>query len=317
MSISTIQINDKKNEIIEELTQMGVEPNNYEVNKRLTEYFDKHTFGMPVYSPIEQIAYEESSKDDYNHNFFTFNEDINTLFKADTELNNKVVAIQEYYDREKNKIINSLANLYLKVQNLEDALKNTSRVQQYTESFDDMYNIEFYGNADRNIPVTTAFVDLLQKKIYTDKTKAQLNRISIPNAKITIDGLHNFNHVDQNGSIKNVLSDIISENCILSCKSNNSTQKELSIVVDLGEIITFNSVIFRFTTTREMKCTLALSDDGLNYTDAYDLIGTEMLEWNFNQQQKRYLKITCLKDEPDGISDLNDREVYDYYYICS
>ena len=161
MSISSIQRKRKTEEFQKKLLKLGIEPNNYELNRMLTEYFDNHVLGMPHYSPILQKPYEESSKDDYNHNFETFKEDIETIYEANIEANNKAVAMQQYYDLERNKVRNAIAKLQLRVENISEALKTSSHVKQYVQVFDDMYDIEFYGNAKRNIPYTTAFVDLL------------------------------------------------------------------------------------------------------------------------------------------------------------
>lgn len=316
MSISNVQYKNKKDEAIQELIKKGIEPNNYEVNNIITEYFDNKVLGMPVYSPIEQNAYEESSKDDYNHNFKTFNEDINTAFEVSTQLNNKAVAIQEYYDREKTKIFNSIQELYLKTQNTQDALLNTTCVQQYIETFKDMYNIEFYGNAERNIPQTTSFVDMLQTCVYTDKLKSQINRLSIPNATIKLNDLSIFDSVQKEGELTNILSDIISDIYIVQAKSLTSDKKTLDIIIDLGKQITFNTVIFKFTSVRKTTCVLYLSEDNKNYLPVYNLSGMEFLEWNFTEQTKRYIKISIIKDSPDGssITD-NNIEMFDYYYI--
>lgn len=316
MSISSVQYNNKKKDAIQELVKKGIEPNNYEVNNIVTEYFDNKTLGMPVYSPIEQHAYEESSKEDYNHNFSTFNDDINTAFEVDTQLNNKAVAVQEYYDREKSKIFNSIQELYLKTQNTKDALLNASCVKQYTESFKDMYNIEFYGNSKRNIPQTTSFIDMLQTCVYTDKLKSQVNRISIPNATIKIKDLTIFDSVTKEGKLENILSDIISDNFIITAKSLSSNKKTLDIIIDIGKQVTFNTVIFKFTSVRETNCILYLSEDNKNYLPVYNLSGNEFIEWNFSSQTKRYIKISIIKENPDGssISD-NDIEIFDYYYI--
>ena len=163
MSISSIQRKRKTEEFTQQLLKKGIEPNNFELNRLLTEYFDNHVLGMPYYAPIKQKPYEESSKKDYNHNFKTLKEDLETIYQANIEANNKAVAMQEYYDLEKNKVRNALTKLSLRVENITEALKSTSRVKQYVQVFDDLYGVEFYGDAKRNIPYTTSFVTSQQK----------------------------------------------------------------------------------------------------------------------------------------------------------
>lgn len=316
MSISTIQKKRKQDEFVKILARKGIEPNNYELNAMLTEYFDNKVIGMPVYAPIAQVPYDQSSKDDYNHNFKGIEEDLEVLFQADTEANNKAVAVQEYYDREKSKVFNAISSLALKIQNIEEALKSASHVRQYCESFQDMYGVEFYENEKRNIPATTAFIDLLQKCVYTDKTKAQVNRLSISDATIKVVTSEMFENIEYSDDISNILSDIATDVCLITYKSVKDESKTLELIVDLGTDMEFNTVLFRFLSSTGMKCTLYLSDDNKNWVVVYDMTSNELIEWNFTKQRKRYIKICCTKDEYDGISGTSDSaEIYEYYYL--
>lgn len=316
MSISSIQKRRKTKEFQQQLLKQGIEPNNYELNKMLTEYFDNHTLGIPYYSPVQQKPYEESSKIDYNHNFKTFKEDIETIYEANIEANNKAVAIQEYYDLEKNKVRNSIAKLQLRVENITEALKYNSHSKQYVEAFDDMYNIEFYGNNKRNIPYTTSFVDLLQKKVYTDKTSAKTNKLPMAIASVTIDGLINFESVKKEGDLAKILTDTISDMYVISAKSTNDKEKEITFIVDMGALVEFNMVSFTFTSVKEMPCELYLSENGENYISVYDITSRDYIEWNFNSKIAQYIKIVCHKTEPDGtVTDDTGNAFYEYYYL--
>ena len=94
MSISKIQYNTKKEEFKQELLKKGIEPNNYELNNLLSEFFDNKTLGMPYYAPIKQEPYETSNKEAYNHTFKALGQDMQTIYDANIEANNKAVAIQ-------------------------------------------------------------------------------------------------------------------------------------------------------------------------------------------------------------------------------
>lgn len=315
MSISSIQKKRKETEFIKKLVQKGIEPNNFELNKMLTEYFDNHTMGMPYYSPIKQKPYEESSKADYNHNFQTLQEDIETIYEADIEANNKAVAMQEYYDSEKSKVFHALNKLALRTDNIREALKSNSHIKQYVQAFDTLYDVEYYGNAKRNIPYTTAFVDLLQKAVYTDKANANVNKINISHANILINGLGHFTSLDKRGDIANILTDTIGEQYIIIAQSRDDAKKEIEIIVDLGRVIDFNSVFFKFISTRNLLCQLFLSDDNQNYIPVYDITSTEHAEWNFRTKSAQYIKIICTKDEPDANLSSNGGTLFEYYYV--
>lgn len=316
MSISTIQRKRKIEEFSMGLIQEGVEPNNYELNKMLSEYFDNHVLGMPYYAPKKQIPYEESSKDDYNHNFTTFEEDIKTIYAANIETNNRAVSLQEYYDTEKDKINNSIDKLTQRVDNLIDALRGSVKVQEYVEAFDDLYKIEFYGNKKRNIPATTAFIDLLQKKVHTEKSNAQVNRLSLENAVVKLEGLYKFNGFETSGDLQKILSDSVTDLYIIAGRSEDNSEKTVDIYVDFGQLMTCNSVSFSYTASRAMQCSLAISDNGNDFYSVYDIHSRGHVEWNFTERSVRYIKISCTKPEADGVAQTTNAQfVYEYYYI--
>ena len=316
MSISKIQRERKIKQFSQELAQKGIEPNNYELNNLLREYFDNHIIGMPYYSPIKQKPYEESSKDDYNHNFYTFKEDIETVYEANIEANNKAVAIQEYYDSEKSKVFHAIDKIALRIRCLQDSLKSSKRIQEYVEVFDNLYNLELYGNEERNIPYTTSFIDLLQKKVCTEKTNSQINKLSIINAKVTITGMDNFGGYQSEGELSKILNDTINDVFIFTGQSNNNESKSINLIIDLTQAMKFNTVLFKSTSSNDMTFTLALSEDGNNFYSVYDIDGKDLVEWNFETKTAQYIKITSTKNEADGESiNTQGLNIYEYYYI--
>lgn len=317
MSISSIQKKRKTEEFIQFLLKKGIEPNNFELNRMLTEFYDNNTLGMPYYKPIKQKPYGASNKVDYNHNFVTLNEDLNTIYEANIEANNKAVAMQEYYDLEQKKVYNAISKLSLRVDNISESLKTASKSKQYVQVFDDLYGVEFYGNAKRNIPYTTSFVDLLQKKVYTEKSSYKTNKILINNATVDIDGLGGFSDYKTEGHLNNILSDTADDMFIILAKNLIAENKNVNINIDLGQLIEFNSVAFKFLSVRDMFCELYLSEDGENYISVYDAKDKNYIEWNFNSKLARYIKITCHKKEPDAfnINDDSGLSFNEYYFI--
>ena len=316
MSISKIQYNTKKEEFKQGLLKKGIEPNNYELNNLLSEFFDNKTLGMPYYAPIKQEAYEASNKEAYNYTFEALGQDMKTIYDANIEANNKAVAIQEYYDTEKTRVMNAIQKLSLRVQNINEIMNSSIAGKQYVQVFDDLYDVEYYGDSERNIPYTTAFVDLLQKKLYTEKSNSKINKINISNADINITGLDIFNSRTTEGEVTNILSDTIDSVYVLSCKSEENTDKTISVLIDLKSLMDINTVLFNFTSSKNLKCELSLSEDGENFINVHDITGTNLMEWNFPTKTIRYVQINIIKTEADGygLSEGNT-EYYEYYYI--
>jgi hypothetical protein len=312
LSISKLQYNNKKNEFIETLLKIGVKPNNYELNNMIAEFFDNKVLGMPYYAPIQQVAYEASNKEAYNHNFITLEEDLKIIFQANIEANNKAVAIQEYYDTEKVKVINAIQKLSLRVQNIEQIMNASITGKQYVQTFDDLYDVEYSGNSERNIPYTSSFVDLLQKKVYTEKSNTNINKINIMDATVKI--------LDTNykstGNINSILTDTLDAFYIATVTTTENKENILTLHINLNKKQDINTVLFSFTSAWNMKCTLSVSDDGINFIDVYDISGNNLIEWNFPSKTISEFKITMIKPEPDGTKiDNAGNEIFEYYYV--
>lgn len=316
MSISKIQYNTKKEEFKQELLKKGIEPNNYELNNLLSEFFDNKTLGMPYYAPIKQEPYETSNKEAYNYTFKALGQDMQTIYDANIEANNKAVAIQEYYDTEKTKVMNAIQKLSLRVQNINEIMNSSIAGKQYVQVFDDLYDIEYYGNSERNIPYTTAFVDLLQKKVYTEKSNTKINKVNISNSSVEIAGLDKFKSKTTTGNLSSILTDTIDSVYTVVGKANNNKEMTISVLIDLKSLMDINSVLFSFTSSRSLKCELSLSEDGENFINVHDITGTNLMEWNFPTKTVQYIKINIIKSEADGYGlTESNTEYYEYYYI--
>lgn len=315
MSISKIQYNAKKEEFKQELLKKGIEPNNYELNNLLSSFFENKTLGMPYYAPIKQEPYDVSNKEAYNHTFNSLGEDMKTMYAANIEANNRAIAIQEYYDTEKTKIANAIQKLALRVENIREIMDSSVAGKQYIQAFDDLYDVEYYGDSKRNIPYTTSFVDLLQKKLYTEKSSSKINKINISNANISIAN-NIFKKYQTEGELKNILTDTIDSFYTLIGQTEENEERTISIIIDLKSKMNINTVLFNFTSSRKIKCELSLSDDGENYINVHDITGNNLMEWNFPIKTVQYIKINIIKNEADGygLTD-DDKKYYEYYYV--
>lgn len=310
MSISSVQRKKKTDEFSMELVQKGIKPNAYEVGKMLTEHFDNHVAGMPYYSPIKQEKYGTSSKKDYNHNFETLNEDLEVIYMANVEANNTAVAMQEYYDSERDKVMGDIEKLSMRIRNISEAMKNGERSKQYVETFDTLYNIDYYGDNTRNIPATSCFIDLLQKNAYNNKMNSNVNKLDISSATVTING-----GKIKSGDASNILDDIFNDYVIIEASDiSPTTEKSIEVIIDLGQEMIFDSVLFRFTSASNMSETLYLSEDGNTYVPTYTNNASLLSEWTFPEKRARFLKIICLKDSCDSINQDADSEHYRYVY---
>ena len=87
---------------------------------------------------------------------------------------------------------------------------------------------------------------------------------------------------------------LISDIYIISAKSQLDGEKSIEINIELSELTTFNTVSFAYTSARNMRCELLISEDGENYISVYDENSRDFIEWNFNEKTAKYLRIPTL-----------------------
>lgn len=312
MSISTIQYAEKKKEFIQELLKKGVRPDNYELTCILSDFFSNKIQGMPYYSPAKQNEYEASDREAYNHNFKTLEQDLKIMYKADAEANNRSVAIQQYYDTEKIKTVNSILKLAMRIKNIKETMDSSFAGQQYSEVFDDLYDIDYSGSPERNIPATTSFVDLLHKKVYTDKSVSNVRKLNISESKIQMDS---DKRAETKGNLSDILTDTIDSFYVVNMYKSTDAEHELNITVKFPVLMDINAVSVSFTTVSETVCTLYISENDKDYIPAYDISALNAAEWHFPGRSVSSIRICFKKNSADGITTLSEDKRYMYSYI--
>ena len=69
INMQELQISKKDEEFSLELLKEGNLVTSYQVNKRLNEFFDDKTIGLPYFNPIRLNKYDVSNPQDWNKMF--------------------------------------------------------------------------------------------------------------------------------------------------------------------------------------------------------------------------------------------------------
>lgn len=231
-TISDIQFNNKKNEVQELLIKKSVIPTKVSVYNILSDYYDRNDLGKPEFKPLIIEKNSVSNPKKWNESFKGLDNDLNNLFKCLVEQNNKIVSNNETYLYENDKLNYNLKLLRLSVDNLVDTLNAKGNLYTSHQTFNDFYSTELIGDIKRNIPETTSYIDLVQKKVVNDKKTSAKDKINISNSKINI--LLNNNIINEKsiGNIKNILNDYTNEVYYVDYETNNN-EKNFDIEINL------------------------------------------------------------------------------------
>lgn len=310
MSISQRQIEIAKERAITSFLEEGRQPYSANINALVASYFRGKMPGAPFYRPLSVEEYECSDPNTYNDMFSSLGEDLQTIFKENGVQANKVTALVDYYITEKGKVNGDIDKLFLRLDNIDKALKKNKVTEGFVENFNDFYSLELYGEPDRSIPSTTAFIDLTQKRVYNEKLTMAKEKLNISSASVIVKPISSIVDHSEIGEAKNILSDMTNENYIYVAKRNSNEECAIEVKLVLEEPVTATTISISVQTTKAMNVKASYSEDDIVYKDHMDLDTESNAEWNFNKSAVKFITIRLNKIEPDGY---NGTE-YEYYF---
>ncbi len=314
MSISQRQIQTVTDKAVETLLKAGQLPNTADINKYVDTFFAGKTPGLPYYRPTEVAEGEVSDPDSYNRMFQDLKTDLDTIFSENIYQNNRIVSMFDYYATEKERLDAAVEKLQLRVDGLLDSLKSSKATEGFIESFNNFYGVELYGDKARNIPKTSAFVDLVQRKVYNEKLTRPQDKIDISSASITITPVTTINGSTVLGAAENILKDSTNETCTWIFTKNGDGECIIELLVKMKDAATASSVVINTKSTKAANISLQISEDNVNYKDLMDIDTASFAEWNFNRMPVKFMKFIIKKYEPDG--DTGSSSEY-YFTICN
>lgn len=311
MSISSSQTEREQGRIIQSLLKEGIEPNSFEVSTRLSEFFDRNVPGLPYFAPVKQASHATSNPSAYNRMFQDLSEDLSVAYQSDVQANNSLVSIEEHYIEEAGRVMAEIKNLELRLENLNDTLVSGSAGEGHTQVFRDFYDIDFDGDEQRNIPATTAFVDLLRKKVHTETDLRANRKKDLSRAGLSIRPSKAPMTTEEYGEAHNILKDNLGESYTYIGRTKEKEGMTLVLQVTETKASEVSGISLRLASYQDVKAVLSVSEDGINYTDLYEVSSQPYLEWNFSATPIKDFRITLTKSEPDGYT---ADGLYEHYF---
>lgn len=307
MNIKELQLQKAKKEIIIKSLKSGKEPLVSQVNNFIKNKFKFSPAGLPCFKPLIGKKYDVSDKSEFNNMLNQIHSDLTDLYDADNFINNEILSTCNYYDSEKNRLGGMLNKLQNEIDSVMVTIKHPQAKGNIGETFNNFNNMEFDGDADRNIPYTTAYIDLRTKNASIDTSITK--KIQLNNAEIKFNVLTPTSSNEELSSIKYCIGDNMNETWIqkITCDANN--QLDYNVGLTLEEESEINTVVFTASSPRKQTITLIILDKEGNRRTFNPITTIEKAEWNFKNTPAASLIFGISKQEADG----TDGIVYEYY----
>lgn len=310
--ISQTQWNLKKEELIQASLKRGIIPNTYEITQSLNDYFNNQSPGLPLFKPVHQTYHGLSSAVLYNQNFKSLGTDLEVAYRANQSNNDKLLEIEENYRIETDRLQQRLKRLRLRLASLNEALEQDGFCGSINEVFHHFHQVEFEGNADRNLPETSCFVNLAEHQCELEQRSSTVEKHDLSTEMITLSALTPISSSSFKGPLTALLKDTLNETSEWLFHSSQSAAQTLQLNLVFPASITANTFKLHFFANGVLNGSLTLYDEEGESETLYDMADEHLLSWHFEDRAIKSLDLVLTKSEPDA---LQETGAYDYYYL--
>jgi len=310
MSIKVFQEERIKNDLISDYLKRGTYPSQIELDFLVNQFKQKHLLGLPEFKGYYPSNGELSNKKKYNDMVNTIRKDLELTFHNLAYENNRFESLEEYYLTEKNQIQLSIKEIKNDIEIINAYIENKSAIEIFYNSFFDFKYVELKGNLNRNIYKTDCFIDLRESQISLSPIYIKSLKQELLDSEIEIDFKKQFKYSNALNPIEQIFTDNINESWQQECVAISEGQKGIDILIEFKKEIEANFISIQMNSPKATTAYLyvGLEKDNLKEIQSYE--SDEMINWNFNLERIKYMKITLEKLE----SDLSIGSDFYYYF---
>ena len=297
--ISHLQLQKQKDKISEEILSKGNIPTSYEIESKAQEFFEVKTLGLPYYRPLKQQQWGYSNPVRYNQMFSQLETDLAIAYQANLKNNQSAIELEENYLIERNRLDARIQALRVRLAQMNQASNQSKQHPCYSQTFKDFFEIDFNGDDERNIPATTAFVDLEQRHVTIDTLSTSTSKCNISDSQLTFNA--GGENVTERGDLQSLVKDTLNES--YSCTFTQSTDGKAagSLIVDLSGPTVANQVRLELASKKEVTGYLVLVKSDGTQDVLYNTSGRFNLNWSFDLSEIVQLQFTLTLPSADGI----------------
>ena len=301
MTIKETQEDLIRRKIVMEQLQQGEFPSVALVNELLEKATEDRRMGLPRFTYREMVKGQASDTEGYNAMFSEAEDDLIVSFESTKKLNNRIMALANYYESNRIRVDRELKHIELRAETLHARSLSHVNRDVLSDNLNDFSMIEFKGNAQRNIPKTSAFIDLRHGEVHLDKAAQQTIRHDLSGENAGFRTLTAGAVVSNLSSPSNCLQDTVEDTwrSQIITSSPSVVVGQLNIV--LKEAISITNVSIDIQTGKPVTVTLQLSTDGDNFVDYEKRRITSSYQWVFEKQKVIHIRFKMEKQEEDAV----------------
>lgn len=308
MNIKELQTKNEVDKSTIRHLKSGVVPSFTQVTTDVKKAFKHAVAGLPKFKPLFAKKYDCSSPGEYNFMLNMIYDDLVDLYDIDNHVNNEILSSFSYYDSEKSKIESLINEAQNKVDNMNTGIREGSSTGFFSDNFDDFTKIDFVGSADRGIPRTTSFVDLLTGSVSND-TLTDDAKIPLKNCEVKFDLSCAVIGNEVISDIEKCINDNLNEAWSQRVTTDNENGLVSRLTIELPNETDMTTVRFELLSSRKAYVKLTTFNQNKKKNTYKKVETSSAAEWNFKRNKVKVLVFEISKTEPDSFSGIN----YDYY----
>lgn len=295
MNIQEYQLKIKEEEIIKRLLNNADLVTFYEVNKFISEFFEKKVIGLPYFKPITLLPYQNSDKEQFNTMFENIEYDLKSIYEVHNHQVDSSMETISKYDLEMINIYNE-ANKIIAYSEIANEFSSKKKSYcPYVITFNTLEDTNTRNLVKNNIPKSTCEIDYNTSTLRNELHSNPDDKIDLSKSNLKI--LSNGQEICKNTNL--ILNEALNESILLNITSIKHETQIITIDLELDDIKTISRIELSGYSLQDTVITLLLSSDNKNFKEKFKCNGEKNNIWRFNKEDILSIKFIIEKYEID------------------
>lgn len=311
MSIRERQLSRAEAQLIDRELRSGRKPLMDQIQQEVARQFQERPAGRPRFQAVRLQRNTPSDPVVFNQMLHAIKEDLTVSTEEAFALGRRMMAMAHYYETEKQRISRELCRLSGRIESLLERAQQKALKESLYDSFTDFTQVSFTADAARNLPETTAFVNLETGEVTLDLSGHGNQLVDLSEAEVytSINGTYRENRIE--GYPENALNDHINESWrqVVTCSEMGTVKLKLTVTLEEAHEANALIVIPQMPKAPD-EVTLMISADGETWKRVPITSSGQALVWVFESQPVTSFLVEFTKSAPDFINGT----AYDYHF---
>ncbi|MCC0628538.1 MULTISPECIES: hypothetical protein [unclassified Clostridioides] len=295
MNIQEYQLKIKEEEIIKRLLNNGDLVTFYEVNKFISEFFEKKIIGLPYFKPITLLPYQNSDKEQFNTMFENIEYDLKSIYEVHNHQVDSSIETVSKYDLEMINIYNEANKIIAYSEIANEFSSKKKSYYPYVITFNTLEDTNTINLVKNNIPKSTCEIDYNTSTLRNELHSIPDDKIDLSKSNLKI--LSNGQEISTNTNL--ILNEALNESISLNITPIKNEVQIITIDLELDNIKTISRIELSGYSLQDTVITLLLSSDNKNFKEKFKCNGEKNNIWRFNKEDVLSIKFIIEKYEID------------------